>query len=200
VGINTEKDNTAKQKIHDQWLVKLANFLEGNSNFEQAPDAALQLAQELEFAGKIEKSTKWYQWVVDEFPNSPFKPRAKGAMKRLELVGKLLTLAGPGLTGGTVDVSKSRGKLICVIFWDTFNKQHIEDLTVLKNLYETYHKDGFELIGVNVDPDKAAVAPFLQKNGVKWPQIFQPGSQDSPLAVEYGIFTLPTIFLVDRDG
>ncbi|MBS0261848.1 MAG: TlpA family protein disulfide reductase [Planctomycetes bacterium] len=195
-----EKDDEAKQKIHDKWLVDLADFLEDNPKFEQAPDAALQLAQELEFSNKIEKATKWYQWVAKEHTDSPMGPRAAGAIKRLELVGKSLALAGPGVAGGTIDIKQYRGKLVCVIFWDTFNKTHIEDLTVLKSLYEAHRAAGFEIVGVNVDPDKAAIGPYLQKHGVKWPQIFQPGSQDSPLALEYGIFTLPTMILVDRDG
>jgi hypothetical protein len=195
-----EKDNEAKQKIHDNWLVTLANFLENNPDFEQAFDASLQLAQEYEFAGKVEKATKWYKLVVKDYPNSPSAPRAQGALKRLDLVGHPLALAGPGLNGGNVDIKQYRGKVVCVVFWDSFNKTHVEDLAVLKALYDGHHAEGFEIVGVSLDAEKAAVSPFLQKHAIKWPQIFQPGGQDSPLAIEFGIFALPTTFLVDRDG
>ena len=40
----------------------------------------------------------------------------------------------------------------------------------------------------------------MQKQSIKWPQIYAPGGQDSPLAVEYGVFVLPTMFIVDREG
>ena len=33
-----------------------------------------------------------------------------------------------------------------------------------------------------------------------WPQIFEPGGIDSRLATEYGIISLPTMFLIDGQG
>jgi hypothetical protein len=195
-----EKDNEKKQKIHDRWLVDLADFLDENPKFDQAFDAMLQLAQELEFAGKVEKATKWYERITTDFADSPSAPRAAGALKRLELVGKTLMLSGPGLAGGAIDVKQFRGKVVCVVFWDTFNKQHADDLAELKSLYDSHHAEGFEIIGVSLDPEKSTVGPFLQKHAVKWPQVFAAGSQDSPLAVEFGIFAMPTMFIVDREG
>ena len=35
-------------------------------------------------------------------------------VKRLDLAGKTLLLAGPALAGGTLDVKQFRGKLVCV--------------------------------------------------------------------------------------
>jgi hypothetical protein len=195
-----EKDNEAKQKIHDRWLVTLADFLDENPKFEQASDAMLQLAQELEFAGKIEKATRWYQRIVKDFSDSPSAPRATGALKRLDLVGKPLALAGPGLAGGAIDIKQYRGKIVAVVYWDSFNKQHTDDLPALKSLYDSHHGAGFEIIGVSLDAEKGVVGQFLQKHAVKWPQIFVPSIQDNLLAVEYGIFAVPTIFIVDRDG
>jgi hypothetical protein len=196
----SEKDNDAKQKIHDRWLNDLGDFLEEHPKFDEALDASLQLAQEFEFAGKVEKAAKWYQRVVKDFGDVPAAARATGALKRLDLVGKPLTLAGPGLSGGSTDVRSFKGKVLCVVFWDTMNRQYIDDLPALKTLYDTHHAEGFEIIGVNMDLEKGPAAQFVQKQGTKWPQIYAPGGQDSPLAVEYGIFVLPTMFIVDRDG
>ncbi|MBI3865262.1 MAG: redoxin domain-containing protein [Planctomycetia bacterium] len=195
-----EKDNDKKQETHDRWLSDLSEFLEANPKFDEALDATVQLAQEYEFAGKIEKATKWYQRVVKDFPGTPQAARAAGALKRLELVGKTLALSGPGFTGGTIDVKQYRGKVVCVAFWDTFNRQYIDELPALKALYDQHHAQGFEIIGINLDIEKGTVGPFLQKNGGKWPQIYAPGGQDSPLAVEFGIYVLPTMFVVDREG
>ena len=72
----SEKDNDAKQKIHDRWLNDLADFLDEHPKFDEAIDASLQLAQEFEFAGKIEKATKWYQRVVKDFADAPAAARA----------------------------------------------------------------------------------------------------------------------------
>jgi len=194
------KDDEAKQKIHDRWLASLEEFLDTYPKADDAPDVGLQLAMELEFAGKTEKATKRYQRLVDDYADSPAGIRAKGALKRLDLVGKPLLLAGPSLAGGTLDVKQFRGKLVCVVFWDTVNEVCKEDLTPLKGLYDSYHSDGFEIVGVNLDPVKTGVGPYLTQNGVKWPQIHEPGGQEGGPGIEFGVMVVPTMFIVDREG
>jgi len=194
------KDDEAKQKIHDRWLTGLEDFLDEFPKTEDAPEVGFQLCQELEFSGKAEKAAKRYQRLVDDFPDSPQGIRATGAIKRLDLVGKTLSLSGPSLAGGAIDVKQLRGKLVCVVFWETVNEVCKEDLTPLKALYAQYHPDGFEILGVNLDPVKAPVVPFLTQNGVKWPQIHDGGGPDKGLAGEYGIVVTPTMFIVDREG
>ena len=194
------KDDDAKQKIHERWLTGLEDFIEAYPKADDAPDVGLQLAMELEFAGKVEKATKRYQRLVDDFGDTPAGIRGAGALKRLELTGKPLVLAGPSLAGGTLDVKQFRGKLVCVMFWDTVNEVCKEDLTPLKGLYESYHSEGFEILGVNLDPVKTAVGPYLTQNAVKWPQIHEPGGQEKGLGIEFGIMVVPTMFIVDREG
>ncbi|HEY2252105.1 MAG TPA: redoxin domain-containing protein [Planctomycetaceae bacterium] len=194
------KDDEVKQKIHDRWLTSLEDFLDAFPKSDDAPEVGLQLAMELEFAGKVEKATKRYQRLVDDFGETPAAIRAAGALKRLDLVDKPLLLAGPSLSGGTLDVKQFRGKLLCVIFWDTVNEVCKEDLAPLKALYTTYHADGFEILGVNLDSAKTAVGPYLTQNGVKWPQIHDGGGPEKGLGVEFGIMVVPTMFIVDRDG
>jgi hypothetical protein len=194
------KDDEAKQKIHERWLANLEAFLDAHPKADDASEVGLQLAMELEFAGKSEKAAKRYQRLTDEYGESPAAIRAKGALKRLDLVGKPLVLAGPSLAGGTLDVKQFRGKLVCVVFWDTVNEVCKEDLAPLKGLYDSYHSDGFEIVGVNLDPVKAAVGPYLKQYGVKWPQISEDGGQDAGLGIEFGIMVVPTMFIVDREG
>jgi hypothetical protein len=198
--VEAGKDDEAKQKIHDRWLTSLEDFLDAHPKADDSPEVGVQLAMELEFAGKTEKATKRYQHLVDDYPESPAGIRAAGALKRLDLVGKPLALAGPSLAGGTLDVKQFRGKLVCVVFWDTVNEVCKEDLAPLKGLYESYHSDGFEIVGVNLDPVKTVVGPYLTQHGVKWPQIHESGGPEKGLGAEFGIIIVPTMFIVDRDG
>jgi hypothetical protein len=196
-----DKDDEAKQKVHERWLTQLEDFLDEHPKWDDAPDAALQLAIGLEFSGKQEKAEKWYAKTAEDYSDTPAAKRATGCLKRLNLVGKTLALSGASLSGGTVDVKQFRGKIIAVSFWDT-NKTnpYLQDLPLLKGLYDEYHSQGFEIIGVNVDPDREAVGPYLKQHGIKWPQIYEPGGQENPLAREFGIIVLPTMFIVDADG
>lgn len=195
-----EATDETRPKIHEKWLTDLEDFLDANPKADDAPDAELQLAMYLEFGGKLEKSRTWYQRIVKDFPDSAAGSRARGAIYRLDLTGKTLNLAGTSLSGGSIDVKQFRGKLLCVLFWDTNNKLCLEDLPQLKELYDTHHSQGFEIVGVNLDPAKAPVSAYLTKHGIKWPQIHEPGGTENVLAKEFGIFALPTMFIVDGDG
>jgi hypothetical protein len=200
VAIQAEKDNDARAKVHERWLNGLEDFLEANPETEDVPEAAWQFASNVEFSGKLEKARKWYDRIVKDYAEGPAAIRARGAIKRLDLVGKTLVLSGNSLTGGTIDVKQFRGKLLCVCFWDTNSKVAVEDLPLLKALYDAHRSQGFEIIGVNLDPVKAAVTPVLTQQGVKWPQIHEPGGPESPLARDFGINSLPTMFIVDGEG
>ncbi len=196
-----EASDETRPKIHDKWLTDLADFLDANPKADDAPEAEFQLAVYLEFGGKPEKARTWYQRIVKDFPDSDAGGRAQAALRRLDLTGKTLTLAGPSLTGGTIDVKQFRGKLLCVLFWDTSNRTCLEELPLLKELYEAHHAQGFEIVGVNLDPVKAPVSAYLTKHGIKWPQIHEPGTDGPPpLAKEFSIVIVPTMFIVDGDG
>jgi thiol-disulfide isomerase/thioredoxin len=87
-----------------------------------------------------------------------------------------------------------------IVFWASWATPVKQDLPELIKLYEKRKKDGLQLIGVNLDNERAESDAFLKENQVTWPQIFEPGGMESRLAVDYGIILLPSMFLIDSDG
>jgi hypothetical protein len=73
-------------------------------------------------------------------------------------------------------------------------------METLRSLQAKYAKDGFVLVGVNLDSEPAAVADFLKAKRLTWPQLYEPGGLDGRLANEMGILTLPTMLLLDKQG
>lgn len=192
-----------QKKIQDRWLADLEKFVADHPNAADTPDAMLQLAVAEEFKGDVAKAREWYQKLVKASATTPPGVRAAGAIKRLDLIGNRLTLAGPGLNVPTVSLNDQqfRGKKVLVLFWATWCKPCEEDLPQLIALYDQNKAKGFEVLGVNLDAGKAGVAPFLAQHKVpNWPQIHEPGGLDSKPAQEFGIISLPTMFLVDEKG
>lgn len=120
-------------------------------------------------------------------------------LRRMSLPGKEIEIAGPTLDGGTYDIRDHRGKVVLVDFWATWCATCLQEMPNVKNLYELYHEQGFEVVGVNLDEDPVSVQQFLRVNHLPWPTIFENGGQN-PLAEKYGISVLPQTFLVDREG
>ena len=193
--------NEERTKIQERWLKQLETFVNDSPKAEDAADACLQLAIAQEFAGKLDEAKKWYTRITKDFPESAANMKAVGAMRRIELAGKPLELTGPDLFGkAPIDVKQFKGRTVLVLFWSTWCKPCTEDLPQIKALYEKYHSRGFEIVGVNVDSEKAAALPYLKQYQVTWPQIYADGGLEGDLARSFGVISLPTMFIVNPEG
>jgi peroxiredoxin len=193
-------DNEGRQKIQTEWLKTLEKWVLANPKSEDASNAAQQLAVALEFGGKSEKAKDWYEKIVAEYPKSQESERARGALTRLNLVGKPLVLAGPALKGGTVDIKQYRNKIVLVVFWNAACKECTLDLPELKALYEKYNSLGFDILGVNLDVDAPTAQAHVQQHKVPWNHVVEGGGFDAPAARQFGVISLPTMFVVNSDG
>jgi thiol-disulfide isomerase/thioredoxin len=183
-----------------KWMADLKAFLDRYPKADEAPDALLQLASAYEFNAEEEEARKYYAQLTQDFPNTEPGKKAAGALRRLDLVGKPLALKGAGLRNESIDVAQLRGKTVLVAFWATWAEPVKRDLPELLKVAQKYRTNGFEIVGVSLDNDRADLDQFLKENPLPWPQIFEPGGMESRLATEYGIISLPTMILVDAQG
>ena len=123
-----------------------------------------------------------------------------GAARRRELVGKPLEISGTQVDGGHFDWTRYRGKVVLVDFWATWCGPCLAELPNLQKNYQAYHGKRFEVVGISMDDDRQALETFLEKEKLPWVTLHDGGWDDSPLATNYGIMGLPTIFLVDKAG
>jgi hypothetical protein len=188
-------DNFAK--VQEQWHEQLKNFVQAYPNAEDAPDALNQLAMGCEFNGKEGEARKWYAQLA-KFTNSPLAPKARGAIRRLGLDGKVMELSGHTLDGGRFNLSRLRGKVVVVYYWASYSEQAPSDFAKLK-LLQSNHKRKVELVCVNLDDQKKEAVKFLRRNSLKAVHLHEPGGLNSPLATQYGIMGLPNLFLVGKN-
>lgn len=198
--IGQAKTTAEQQKIQTTWLANLKTFVTNHPTADDTSDAMLQLALNAEFAANMPEARQWYGQLVSKHGESPQAVRARGALRRMDLKGKSLTLRGPDPTNRQLDVANLKGRVVAVVFWATWSTQFVADVPVLRALYEQYGDRGFEIVGVNLDQKPEDVTNFAKKNRIAWPSIFQPGGLDAPLAQQYGLFSVPTIFLIGKDG
>ena len=116
-------------------------------------------------------------------------------------VGKPLSVAGETLTGKAFRSDQWKGKVILVDFWATWCPPCREEIPHVAKIYADYHSKGLEIIGVNSDNDRHALAEFLKQHPeMPWPELFASGEGWHPLTKRYGIESIPTMYLIDRKG
>jgi thiol-disulfide isomerase/thioredoxin len=195
-----QKEGAPYEKIQAQWLKDLEKYVNDYPKYPDTADAILQLAIAQEFAGDEEKALKWYDRIGQDFGSSAFAAKAQGAKRRLESVGKPMELRGTTIDGKVIDLAKLRDKVVLIQYWASWADTSRSDLPLLKDLYDKYGEKKFVIVGVSLDSDRDQLREAVSTNGLKWPQIFEGGGQDTRLANEMGISTLPTMILVDKKG
>jgi thiol-disulfide isomerase/thioredoxin len=115
-------------------------------------------------------------------------------------IGKPLDIRFTALDGREVDLAKLKGKVVLVEFWSTTCGPCIAEMPMVKGLYEKFHKRGFEVVAISLDDKESALRRFIKEKELPWPQHFDGKGWENQFAARYGIFAIPTIWLVDKAG
>lgn len=126
-----------------------------------------------------------------------------GTLRRLSLPGNPMEVRGTLLNGQPFDQKTLAGKVVLVDFWATWCGPCVAEIPSVLEQYEKYHDKGFEVVGISLDQDRAALEQFVKEQKIPWPILFEPSEGDGwqhPLATFYGISGIPTVILLGRDG
>ncbi len=128
------------------------------------------------------------------------KDAAAGQLKSMALVGQQIDLAFTALDGRNVDMSKLKGKVVLVDFWATWCPPCRGEVPNVKKTYDKYHSQGFEILGISLDKDKDSLTQFVAENKMDWPQFFDGQYWQNKYAKQFGIESIPTMWLIDKKG
>lgn len=121
--------------------------------------------------------------------------------KRLEdLKSRPVDLQFTALDGTLVDLATMRGKVVLIDFWAMWCPDCIVSEPNVVATYKKYHAQGFEILGISLDEDKAALLAFAKQNGMVWPQYFDGKKWDNKISRDFGIRSIPAMWLVDKKG
>jgi peroxiredoxin len=120
-------------------------------------------------------------------------------------VGIVIGKRFPGIDGRAIDGSPIslgnwKGKVVLIDFWATWCGPCMRELPNVKNAYATYHGQGFEVLGISLDVDKAQLRQAITAQAIPWPQLFDGGGWDAAIARQCAVHSIPTTFLIGRDG
>ncbi len=196
--VELSKPDVNYAAVQAKWLADLEEFVRENPNSPDSAEAMLQLAMGQEFQGDDKNAVKWYRRVIDSFPKTATAYKAEGAVRRLESVGRTITIKGKSLGNHDVSLAALKGKVVLIHYWSSDINACLIDLPAIEKMVGKY--EGFTVIGVSLDNERKVVENYLRGNPLPWPNIWEEGGLSNRLANEMGILTLPTMILVDKDG
>ena len=98
-------------------------------------------------------------------------------------------------------LSDLRGKVVLIDFWASWCGPCRKENPHVRAMYERYHDRGFEVFSVSLDNNKDRWKDAIAKDNLSWPNhVSDLKGWGSAAAKLYGVSSIPSTFLVDKEG
>lgn len=107
--------------------------------------------------------------------------------------------------GNTHTLSEYKGKTVFLNFWATWCppcQAEMPDIQAIYEEYDTEGEDALIVLGVAApdygnEKSEEEIKDFLEENGYTYPVVMDTGGN---VFTQYGVYSYPTTFMIDRDG
>lgn len=172
----------------------------------------VKVATQVEYSGRIFVAKELYDVAGTQLGNlkhekakEELESNLKKFLSRVGTLNKPMNLSElVDLEGKPLDLARYKGKVVLVDFWATWCGPCLQEIPNIEEVYEAQNKNGFEVIGVNLDEDRSELTSFLGSKKLLWTTYVSSKPDavgfQTPLVSEIGISAIPFIALIGKDG
>lgn len=158
----------------------------------------------------LKKVTKYYnaldQSLKDTKPGKSIKTKLDqlgatvAAETGVEIGSSAPDFSAPNPEGKIISLKESLGKVTLIDFWASWCGPCRAENPNVVALYNEFHAKGFNIIGVSLDKDADKWKEAINKDKLIWNQISNLKFWEEPIAVTYGVQSIPATYLIDASG
>lgn len=100
-------------------------------------------------------------------------------------------------TSGTVQLSDLKGKVVYLDFWASWCLPCKKSFPWMSDIKKRYAEQGFAIVAVNLDKERALADAFLKQMDVNFTVAFD---ESGSSASKYKLRGMPSSYLIGRDG
>lgn len=93
-----------------------------------------------------------------------------------------------------------QGRYVLLDFWGPHCGPCKAEIPHLKEVYELYHPEGFDIISISIDPEEDKWLEELERQQMPWTQVVDLEGKRDNLSGLYNFQSIPTCILIDPDG
>lgn len=108
--------------------------------------------------------------------------------------------SAPSPEGKTISLKESLGKVTIIDFWASWCGPCRAENPNVVALYNEFHPQGLNIIGVSLDKDATKWKDAIAKDGLNWPHVSNLKFWDEPIAKQYNVQSIPATFILDAKG
>lgn len=159
-------------------------------------------------------STRWNNEnleVLDEIATNfeeahPNLEITKKLLERVQLLKKtsigntITTIKMPDQFNNFIELDSIKDMYTLIDFWASWCPPCRTESSLLNTLYSNYNSNGFEIYSISLDSNKERWLKALKTDNRIWTNVSTVEGFKTAVAIEYGITSLPTNFLIDTNG
>jgi peroxiredoxin len=142
-----------------------------------------------------------YEFTVDRQGRSlTLKPLTEKLPDRVSLeTGSVVPeFSFTDIDGKLRRLSDYRGKVVLLDFWGVWCAPCVAEAPKLAAIYHKLHEKGFEVIGIHMGNEMAALRKFIAEKGMPWAQSIE--EERGALHKLFRVDRWPTYYLIGKDG